>query len=158
MRQTGRYTIAFRDLREGRHEFHFQVDTVLFRAFDNEEIHAVACETTVVLERTATSMQLNAVIDGEVTVACDRCLEDVCLPVHFEGTLPVMFSDEEHEWDGETLWLLRGENEIDLSQYLYESVVLSLPVRRVHPDGQCNPEMLARFETLPDEEDEETEE
>jgi uncharacterized metal-binding protein YceD (DUF177 family) len=46
---------------------------------------------------------------------------------------------------------------IDLEQYIYESIVLSLPLQRVHPEdvhGQplCNPAMLERFKIVTQEE------
>lgn len=44
------------------------------------------------------------------------------------------------------------EDEVDLTQYIYESIVLALPYQRVHPDGECNPEMLERFRIVSDEE------
>ena len=43
-------------------------------------------------------------------------------------------------------------DEIDLKQYIYESIVLSLPYQRVHPEGECNPEMLERFRIVSDSE------
>lgn len=91
-------------------------------------------------------------ITGHVVVPCDRCLEDCRIPIDFEGRLLVKFSDEPREYDGEVLWLLPGEDEVDLSQYIYESIVLSLPYQRVHPEGECDPEMLKRFRIVSDEE------
>ena len=44
-----------------------------------------------------------------------------------------------------------GEDEVDLAQYIYESIVLSLPYQRVHPEGECDPEMLGRFRIVSDE-------
>ena len=40
---------------------------------------------------------------------------------------------------------------------IYESIVLSLPYSRVHEDGECNPEMLASFTEISEEELEELE-
>ncbi len=151
MKTAGRYTIAFKGLRNGRHEFHFQVDKALFEAFGNEEIRDAVCEATVEMTRMDAQMMLDVTIDGQVVVPCDRCLEDLSLPIHFEGRLPVQFSEEMQDEDGDVLWLLPGENEIDLTQYIYESVVLSLPYRRVHPEGECDPAMLERFRILSDE-------
>ena len=48
--------------------------------------------------------------------------------------------------------LLPGEEQVDLAQYIYESIVLSLPYQRVHPEGECNPEMLERFRIVSDRE------
>lgn len=43
------------------------------------------------------------------------------------------------------MWVSPEEEDIDLTQYIYESIILSLPYRRVHPDGECDPDMMARF-------------
>ena len=132
MEETKRYTIAYRGLRSGLHDFHFKVDGGLFRAFGSTEIKDGDCDVSVALER--------------------RCLEDCNVPIHYEGQLLVKFSDEVHEYDGEVIWLLPMEDEVDLTQYIYESIVLALPYQRVHPDGECNPDMLERFRIVSDEE------
>ena len=50
------------------------------------------------------------------------------------------------------MWMLPGEDRVELAQYIYESIVLSLPYQRVHPEGECNPEMLERFRIVSDRE------
>lgn len=149
---TQRYSIAFRGLGPGVHDFRFEVDKAFFEAFGSTEIKNGACGVDVRLERSEYQMTLDVCVHGSVVVACDRCLEDCDIPVAFEGRLVVKFSDEPREYDGEVLWLLPVENEVDLSQYIYESVVLSLPYQRVHPEGQCDPAMLERFRIISDEE------
>ena len=81
-------------------------------------------------------LSLQTVIRGTVTVACDRCLEDCRLPVAFDGTLLVRFSDEVADYDGEVMWISPAEGEVSLAQYIYESIILSLPYQRVHPEGE----------------------
>ena len=145
MEETQRYCIAFKGLKNGRHEFRFAVDRTLFEEFESTEIKDGACEVVVDLARGESLLTLEVSITGDVVVACDRCLEDCRIPIDFEGELLVKFSDEEHEYDGEVIWLLPGEDRVDLKQYIYESIVLSLPYQRVHPEGECNPDMLERF-------------
>jgi len=44
-----------------------------------------------------------------------------------------------------------GEFEIDIAQYIYEMIVLSIPLRRVHPgikDGSLNTEALVKLKEL----------
>lgn len=139
------YTIAYKGLKNGLHDFEFPIDGALFAAYENEEVHAADCVARVQLNRSETQLQLGITIEGEVTVTCDRCLDDCTLPIACEGELLVKFSNEEHEYDGEVLWLYPGESEVDLTQYLYESVILALPYQRVHEEGGCNPEMMERF-------------
>ena len=137
MEETKRYTIAYRGLRSGLHDFHFKVDGGLFRAFGSTEIKDGDCDVSVALERGESMLTLDVTVDGSVVVECDRCLEDCNVPIHYEGQLLVKFSDEVHEYDGEVMWLLPMEDEVDLTQYIYESIVLALPYQRVHPDGEC---------------------
>ena len=65
--------------------------------------------------------------------------------MHFDGRLTVFVSDHQGEYDGDYMWVSPDEEDINLMQYIYESIVLSLPYRRVHPDGECDPDMMARF-------------
>ena len=153
MELSERYAVAFKELKPGGYDYAFSVDGALFRNYENAEIKEASCSVQVHLERAATQLTFDVRITGEVVVPCDRCLEDCCVPVDFEGQLLVRFSDlPADEYDGEVLWLSPTEREVDLTQYLYESIVLSLPYQRVHPEGGCNPEMLKRFQIVSDEE------
>lgn len=146
------YSIAYKGLKNGVHEFDFEVGDALFEAFGSTEIKSGSCRAQVSLTKAETQLIADVDIRGAVVVACDRCLEDCRVPVEFEGRLLVKFSDEVREYDGEVLWLQPGEDEVDLAQYIYESIVLSLPYQRVHPEGECDPEMLRRFRIVSGEE------
>lgn len=142
---TKSYSIAFKGLKNGIHTFDFDVDGSLFEAYGSTEIKGGSCKVHVVLDRAETMLAVDTTIDGAVIVECDRCLEDCEVPVHFAGRLLVKFSDEADDYDGEVMWIAPSVGEIDLTQYIYESIVLSLPYQRVHPEGQCDPAMLERF-------------
>ena len=147
-----RYSIAWKGLKNGRHDFRFEVDKALFEAFESTEIKDGRCEVSVGVDRSEKQLTLDVGITGHVVVECDRCLEDCRIPVDYDGRLLVRFSDEEREYDGDVLWLSPVEDEVDLMQYIYESIVLSLPYQRVHPEGECNPEMMRRFRIVSGEE------
>ena len=152
MEEVQRYSIPFKGLKNGHHEFRFEVDKSLFEEFESAEIKDGACDVEVDLDRQESQLVFRISISGHVVVACDRCLEDCRVPIDFEGQLLGRFSDEPREYDGEVIWLLPGEESVDLTQYIYESIVLSLPYQRVHPEGECNPEMLERFRIVSDRE------
>ena len=149
---TKQYAIAWKGLKNGTYRFDFKVDNALFEAYGSTDIKDGDLSVGVTLERGESMLSLQTVIRGTVTVACDRCLEDCRLPVAFDGTLLVRFSDEVADYDGEVMWMLPGEDRVELAQYIYESIVLSLPYQRVHPEGECNPEMLERFRIVSDSE------
>ena len=152
-----RYSIAWKGLKNGRYDFRFEVDGSLFEAFESTEIKDGRCEVSVGMDRSEKQLTLDVGITGYVVVECDRCLEDCRVPIDFEGQLVVKFSDEVHEYDGEVMWMLPGEDRVELAQYIYESICLSLPYQRVHPVGSdgksgCDPDMLARFNIVSEEE------
>ena len=142
------YKIPFKGLKAGVYTYDFKVDDSLFEYFESPEIKRGECDVRVELRRLESMLDMEIALRGEVIVECDRCLEDCPIEVAYEGNLVVKFSTEEQEFDGEVLWLNPSEDEVDLAQYIYESVVLSLPYQRVHPEGECNPEMTSRFTTV----------
>uniref|UniRef100_UPI004056C8F4 YceD family protein n=1 Tax=Alistipes sp. TaxID=1872444 RepID=UPI004056C8F4 len=152
MEQIALYTIAYKGLKSGSYEYDFQVDDSLFEAYDRVEIKGGRCDAHVTLKRSETMLELNVTINGEVICECDRCLEDCPIAVDYEGDLVVKFSDEIDDYDGEVMWISPSEDFLDLTQYIYESIVLTLPYRRVHEEGGCNPEMLASFSVATEEE------
>lgn len=143
-----RYTVPYKGLKIGSHHFDFDVDDALVQAFEGSEIKHCRAVVGVELLKAASMLTLDVSIRGEVTVECDRCLDDCVLPVVFDDRLLVKFSEQEIESDGSVMWIDRSDAEVQLGQYIYESIVLSLPYSRVHPEGECNPDMLARFRTV----------
>ena len=152
MNAARKYSIAWKGLSEGEHTFDFEAGDDLFRLFENTEIKGGHCDVKVNLLRAARQLRLEISIRGSVVVECDRCLGDCSVPMDYEGELLVKFSDEVREYDGDTLWLSPSEDFVDLTQYIYESIVLSLPYQRVHPDGECDPDMLGRFRIVSEQE------
>ena len=152
MEQIGLYTIAYKGLKNGSYDFDFKVDSALFEAYETEEIKGGNCDVRIALKRSESMLELNVAIEGTVICECDRCLEDCDIPVDYNGDLVVKFSDETDYYDGEVMWISPAEDMLDLTQYIYESIVLSLPYSRVHEEGECNPDMLASFTEITEEE------
>ena len=157
MEQIGLYKIAYKGLKVGSYTFDFKVDNALFEAYETEEIKGGNCDVHVELNRTEAMLELNISIQGEVICLCDRCLEDCPIAIDYNDNLLVKFSDETDYYDVEVMWISPAEDMVDLTQYIYESIVLSLPNSRVHQEGECNPEMLASFSEITEEELEELE-
>jgi uncharacterized metal-binding protein YceD (DUF177 family) len=101
----------------------------------------------------ATQLSFAITINGFIEVQCDRCLDYFPLDINFKGNLYAKFSGTVGEYDGDVIVLDPEEGEIDLKQYIFESIGLSIPYRKIHPPGSnnepaCNREMLARLGKL----------
>jgi uncharacterized metal-binding protein YceD (DUF177 family) len=156
------YTIPYKGLKEGSHGFEFEVGSDFWSGHAESGIKGGEIDVEVVLEKGATggvnaTSRLEVAMKGYVVVQCDRCLEDCELPVNCRERLAVRFSEEEHPFEGDVLWMNPADTQLDLEQYIYESIVLSLPMSRVHPEDVhgmplCNPAMLERFKIVSEEE------
>jgi len=146
-----KYTLRFKGLSVGTHHFEYTVDDAFLAAFETSEIHRGDVRVDLTADRQPSMLTLDFRMAGDVEVACDRCLGEFRMPVAYAGRLLVKFAETPpEESDGEVMWLHPTETEADLAQYIYESIVLSLPYQRVHPldaagNPTCDPEMLARF-------------
>ena len=144
-------------LSNGEHNYSFSIGNSFFEQFGNEEIKSSDIAVDVVIKKSSAWMGVTCSIYGSVVVECDRCLEDCPIAIDYNDNLLVKFSDETDYYDGEVMWISPAEDMVDLTQYIYESIVLSLPYSRVHQEGECNPEMLASFSEITEEELEELE-
>lgn len=150
------FSIPFKGLKAGEHEFEFQLSRAFLDAIGDEELVDVDVVAYVTMTKAASMLTFDIELDGTAIVECDRCLEELSFPVDAGDTLYVKFSEEEYEFDGEVMWLNPADEEIDLSGYIYETLLLSLPYQRVHENLEdCNQEMIARFRIVSEEEFEE---
>lgn len=150
------FCIPFKGLKSGSHHFEFKLDKAFLEAIGDEELIDVEADVEVEMTKTAQMLTFDVAIDGVAYVECDRCLDELEYPVETEDTLYVKFSEEEIEFDGEVMWLNPADDQLDLSGYIYETLLLSLPYQRVHENiEECNQEMIARFKIVSEEEFEE---
>lgn len=150
------FSIPFKGLKAGEHEFEFQLNRAFLDAIGDEELVDVDVVAYVTMTKAASMLTFDIELDGTAIVECDRCLEEFSFPVDAGDTLYVKFSEEEYEFDGEVMWLNPADDQINLADYIYETLLLALPYQRVHENIEdCNQDMVARFQVVTEEEFEE---
>ncbi|MEA5006199.1 MAG: DUF177 domain-containing protein [Rikenellaceae bacterium] len=142
------YTIPVKGLSIGKHKYGFLIDDKFFEDFENSQILGASIDVDVELERSETWIKIISVIHGSVSVECDRCLDELVIPLKTEASLLVRFvkNEDEPEEDLETITLDPSETILDLRQFFYDYICLSLPIKMVHEEGKCDPEMIAKLE------------
>ena len=140
------YKIAFKGLEDGNHDFSFTIDKAFIELFEIEQIQDVKVNIAISMIKRETMLDLEIEADGTVIVPCDRCLEPFPLAISFENKLVVKTNAAKTEMIDESLIHLSPQtDQLDLSQYLYESLIISLPIKKAHPDNECNKEMTQRL-------------
>ena len=145
------YYIPFSGLKEGKHQFEFAIDNTFFNAYDFNDFNAAELNIHVTLKKLSTMMELAFEASGNVHVNCDTTNEPFDLPLKATLDLVVKFGDSFDNENEALLVLPHGEHQVDVSQYIYEMIVLALPARKVHPgvlDGTLESEALKTLEKL----------
>ena len=143
------FIIQIKGLQNGEHEYEFPIDGAFFRNFENSQILDADLMADVLLEKGGGWMNIEADITGTVTVECDRCLDDVVLPMDFYCTMTVKFAKDLSDDDGDEFIVMDPtEGELDLTQFLYDYVCLNLPLQKVHEEGECNEQMMQKLGSL----------
>ncbi len=145
-----KYDVEFKGLKEGLHEFEFEVDNKFFEHFKESLVDNGKIVIEVVLEKRSSFIKLHLNIVGWLELTCDRCLENYQQEISNETEMFVKFSENELE-DGENImWVNPEEHHINLAQIIYEYITLSIPLRHVHPKNikgkrDCDKEMLKQL-------------
>ena len=142
------HTIPFTGLKDGSHDFEFEIGKAFFEAAEEEEFEGGLVRVNVRLDKTPTMLIANIHAEGPVAVLCDHC--NAQMDLHLDGDQRQIFQlhGEADPDDDELVVLSDTAHSINLTHYIYECLRLSLPARHVHPKGQCDPEVDAALEKI----------
>lgn len=123
------------------------LDSSYFAAMGDEIDHGQASVEAVARRVSEDVYQLDCRISGELTVACDRCLDDMQLPFSTTSRLIIKATDRDaDEAEDDTMAVDKTSRVADLSWYIYETIAMALPLQHVHEPGKCNSAMTALLE------------
>ena len=139
-----RFIIPLNGLTAGENLFSWQAGKEFFESFENTEILDAHLDADVRVEKSGRYIGVDCDVRGEVTVECDRCLDELDMPIDVEIRLSVKYGSEESSeepqpGEREVIFVPDTDAELDMSQIIYDYVCLSLPMQRTHAPGGCNP-------------------
>lgn len=141
-------TIPLHGLTRGGQEFDFVLDDAFLDAFSHDVVAGLDAVAHFFAEQKGGWIEIHCTAEGSATVECDRCLEPLLLPLAVDQVLTVRFDSEPEEVvndDDNTIILREGTSEMDFAQVLYDLICVSLPMTKVHPEGQCDPGAIGRL-------------
>ena len=145
------FNIPFVGLNQGNHLFEYEIDNSFFEAFDFDEFHDSLIVVSLDFMKKNTFFELYFRIEGSVHIDCEISLESYDQEIDGKFDLIVKFGSEYHDDVDKILVLPHGETHINVSQYIYELVILSVPSKRVHPkvlDGTMESKALKKLKEL----------
>lgn len=133
MKSLKEYNIPFVGLKDGEHQFSYQIDKKFFESLEYDEFADVDALINLKFVKTATMLELTFSVSGNVEVPCDLSGEYFKQTITGELPLLVKFGQEYNDENEEILIVPHGEYQINVQQYIYELIILSVPLKRVHP-------------------------
>lgn len=151
MEELKEFTIPFIGLKLGEHLFDFDISKKFFEHFEYEEFNDAVINLNVLLNKKSTLLEFTLSFKGFVNVDCDITNEPYDQKIGGEYHFVVKFGDTFNNENEDLLILPHGSHEVNIQQYIYESLVLSVPVRKEHPgikDGTLKSDILKKLEEL----------
>jgi uncharacterized metal-binding protein YceD (DUF177 family) len=160
MGKSREYEIAWKGLKDGHHVYEYDTDAAFFQPWIDSldpEMLTWKGKVTVDFLKDTSLFQLHFRIEGTYESICDRCGDPLPIEVWDEHKLIIKLVDAEVEdpesvEDADFTVIQRSETVIDLAEWIYEYILLSLPIQKLHgedSDGRsmCNPEALKYLTT-----------
>ena len=151
MKELKEFTIPFVGLKLGEHRFDFKIDNPFFENFEYEEFNDVDIKLDVLLNKKNTMLEFTIAFEGFVNVNCDITNEPFNQEIDGDFHFVVQFGEEFNDENEVLITIPHGSYEFNIQQYVYESIVLALPTRRIHPgieDGTLKSDILTKLEEL----------
>ncbi len=147
------FDINFVGLKNGQHEFTYQLDSSFFELFDYSPVKKGILDVKLLFDKKDTFFTLEFEISGTVELICDRCLDpfDFSFKIVEQQLVKIeeKASEEEEEW----IVLSKNDYQLNVAALIYEFSLLSLPLINLHPDKDdntsgCNPETISILNKL----------
>lgn len=135
------YKLSLKSLPEGTHEFEFQPGKKFFEDMESQDIHDANLHVTLTVEYKRDIYSLDFAISGTITLLCDRCLDDLVMPVETDYHINVKYGEDYNDEADDLLIIPEGDNYLNVAYMLYDTIALTIPIKHVHPAGQCNRQM-----------------
>ena len=80
------YNVDLKNLSPGVHEFEYLLENKFFVDIDGTEVQKGKVKVHLTVKRSSMMFEMNFQIEGVVVVPCDRCLDDMEIPIDTHTT------------------------------------------------------------------------
>ncbi len=116
------------------HLFEFDLKDDFFERYGKEVLSRGNLNAKVCLDKRETFIEVDFKISGQAKLICDRSLEPFDHQLNIDRKVIFKYGEEPQEVSDEIVIITRDQDSIDLGQFMYEFIVLSIPIKKLHPD------------------------
>ena len=152
------FEIAFVGLRQGEHEFTYELNEAFFKERGAEYAENIHANVKLLLEKNVGFLMLKFAVGGSAEVNCDRCGNLLTVDLWDEFKIVVKTTENpgemnEQEEDADVFYIAKTESHLDVCDWLYEFSMLSIPPQHVCGENEngeslCNAEVLQKLDEM----------
>lgn len=153
------YDIGFTGLKDGKHRFQFEIDREFFQLFDTEqEFTNPKIKIDVLLEKHSTFLEFYIETTGTIELVCDITNAVFNHFISNDVKVLVKFGEEYDDSGEDVITIPRQDSAFNIAHLIYETIVLSVPMKKISPDvTEEDLELLETFSPKEEKEEESTE-
>lgn len=137
------YKVELSSKQEGKYEQDFVCDTEFFKNMEHPEIIRSDVKVHMDMTRRGDVYDMKFTVKGGIEVPCDRCLDPLPLDVDTSYELKVKYGEDYDDGTDNLLIIPYSDTYLNVAYILADTILLTIPLRHVHPQGQCNRAMAA---------------
>jgi len=160
MKDLKEFDISFVGLKDGVTQFEYLIEKKFFDFFNYEDFYNSKINVGLSFLKKVTMFELEFTFSGWVEIACDVTNELFQQPIESSLNLIVKFGDEFNDENEDLITIPYSDHKLNVAQYIYETIVLALPIKRIHPgvnDGTLHSDVLDKLKELEIKEEKEEE-
>ena len=131
-------------LSQKTHSFEFRLGNAFFEKYGKEVVAEGQFEAKVALDKRETLIDADFEIEGRANLVCDRSLDPFQHPMKINRKIIFKYGEVAEEVSDEIVIIPKDLDVLDVGKYIYEFIVLDVPIKKIHP----------RFQTEEEDEDE----
>jgi uncharacterized metal-binding protein YceD (DUF177 family) len=157
MKALRQFDIAFVGLKPGEHTFEYQITDSFFENYGPQDFSNCHATVKLLMDKKSNFFMLKFEIGGTVTVNCDRCGQPFELQLwdDFDHVVKMVDNPDEKnaEDDTDVSYISKTESHLNVAEWIYEFINLSIPMQRIHPDDStgksgCDPKILDMLDQM----------
>ena len=141
------FKINLKALKQDETPLQWELDDSFFQQLEGAQLQSGSLHVSGSIRKTVGFFELQLHTVGTVRIPCDRCLDLMDQPLEADLRLVVKLGSEYQE-DDDLITVAEDEGILHTAWFIYESIILAVPIQHVHQPGDWNVAMSEKLQQL----------
>lgn len=138
MGKFSQFKLPLKSMPEGTEHYSFHLGKQFFTDMESTDVREADVNVEIDVVHRNGVYDLTFAAAGSVVVPCDRCLDDLEVPVDTHYHITVKYGDDYRDDSDEFIEIPESDLYLNVAYMIYDTVILAIPMKHVHPLGKCS--------------------